>query len=471
MTTTTIHEIQTWIEQGESETQEFKRSTGQRTEAARTICAFLNHRGGRVLFGVDAQGKLVGQEVTDKTLADVAHGLREIDPPMLPSIERIPLDGGRELVVVTVTRGSRRPYTFHGEAFRRVGASNHRLSRDEYSLLLLEQLHSAVRWESEPALGWSIADLDTTEIVRTLEESIRRGRADDPGTRDPAEILRGFGLLREGAILRAAVVLFARPDRLLPDYPQCLLRVARFKGIDKTEFLDNRQFYGNAFDLLLRAERFLRDNLPIAGRVVPQLFARIDDPLYPPLALREAMANAICHRDYAIGGGSIGIAIYDDRLEISSTGALHFGLTADDLYGPHESLLWNPLIASVFYRRGIIEAWGRGTLKMAELTEQAGLPRPEFQELVSALVVCFRPGRYLPPQRIGHDLTERQQAILQLLGPDRIMALGEISKLLGPAAPLRSIRDDLKLLRQLGIVDSTGRGRGARWFLRGQGGA
>ena len=307
----------------------------------------------------------------------------------------------------------------------------------------------------------------TTTTIHEIQTWIEQGES------ETQEFKRSTGQRTEAAraILRAAVVLFARPDRLLPDYPQCLLRVARFKGIDKTEFLDNRQFYGNAFDLLLRAERFLRDNLPIAGRVVPQLFARIDDPLYPPLALREAMANAICHRDYAIGGGSIGIAIYDDRLEISSTGALHFGLTADDLYGPHESLLWNPLIASVFYRRGIIEAWGRGTLKMAELTEQAGLPRPEFQELVSALVVCFRPGRYLPPQRIGHDLTERQQAILQLLGPDRIMALGEISKLLGPAAPLRSIRDDLKLLRQLGIVDSTGRGRGARWFLRGQGGA
>jgi len=266
-----LEQLQMWVEQGESETQEFKLSSGQRTDAARSICAFLNHRGGRVLFGVDVHGHIVGQETVDKTLSDIAQELRQIDPPVLPSIERIALPSGREVIVVTVERGARRPHSFRGVAYRRVGTTNHLLSREEYGQMLLEQLHSTVRWESEPASGWTIADLDATEIVRTLEEAIRRGRADDPGTRDPAEILRGLGLLRDGQILRAAVVLFARADRLLPDYPQCLLRVARFKGLDKTEFLDNRQFYGNAFDLLVRADRFLRDHLPVAGRVVPNL--------------------------------------------------------------------------------------------------------------------------------------------------------------------------------------------------------
>jgi predicted HTH transcriptional regulator len=117
------------------------------------------------------------------------------------------------------------------------------------------------------------------------------------------------------------------------------------------------------FDPMSRAERFLRDNLPIAGRVLPNLFEREDDPLYPPVALREALANAFCHREYAIGGGSVAVAIYDDRLEITSSGNLHFGLTVDALFQAHESLPWNPLIARVFYRRGFIEQWGRGTIQ------------------------------------------------------------------------------------------------------------
>ena len=466
---TNLQQLQAWIEQGESETQEFKLSTGQRTEAARSLCAFLNHRGGRVLFGVDAQGRIDGQDVSDKTLADVAHELRALDPPVLPSMERIALASGREVLAVTVERGARRPHTFRGEAYRRVGTTNHQLSREEYGQILLEQLHSTVRWESEPATGWTIADLDATEIVRTVEEAIRRGRADDPGTRDPVEILRGLGLIREEQILRAAVVLFARPDRLLPDFPQCLLRVARFRGLDKTEFVDNRQFYGNALDLLVRADRFLRDHLPVAGRVVPNLFERIDDPLYPPLALREAIANALCHRDYAIGGGSVDVAIYDDRLEITSAGMLHFGLTIDDLYRPHPSRLWNPLIAAAFYRRGIIETWGRGTIKMTELTELAGLPRPEFEERAGSFFVRFRPSLYLPPSRIGHSLSEQQQAILQLLSESSGLGLSDIHARLGRGT-LRSVREDVAFLKKVGMLHSRGYGRGARWSLAGAAG-
>ena len=137
-----------------------------------------------------------------------------------------------------------------------------------------------------------------------------------------------------------------------------MLRVARFRGLDRSEFLDNRQFYGNAFSLLASAERFLRETLPIASRFESGRMARIDEPLCPPLAIREALANAICHRDYALGGGSIGIAVYDDRLEVTSAGPLHLGLTPGDLFAPHESRPWNPLIARTFYRRGIIEEWG-----------------------------------------------------------------------------------------------------------------
>lgn len=126
------------------------------------------------------------------------------------------------------------------------------------------------------------------------------------------------------------------------------MRIARFRGRDKNEFLDNRQEVGHAFDLLLRAQRFLRDHLPVAGRIVPNLFERIDDPLYPPLVLREALANALCHRDYGIPGGAVSIAIFDDLLEISSTGLLPFDLKPEDLTRPHLSRPWNPLIAQVF---------------------------------------------------------------------------------------------------------------------------
>jgi ATP-dependent DNA helicase RecG len=220
-----------------------------------------------VIFGVEPDGRLIGQMVSDRTVEEVAQELGEIEPPVFPSIERVDFAEGRQLLVVTAQAGSGQPYACRGQAYRRVGNTSRQLSREEYNRILLERLHGDQRWENQPATGWSLADLDGAEITKTLEESIPRGRADDPGTRDPAEMLRGFGLMKDGQILRAATVLFGRAERIEAELPQGLLRVARFRGKDKTEFLDNRQFHGNAFDLLLKAEGFLRENLPVAGRI------------------------------------------------------------------------------------------------------------------------------------------------------------------------------------------------------------
>src|SRR5208282_1321281 len=116
-----------------------------------------------------------------------------------------------------------------------------------------------------------------------------------------------------------------------------------------------------------------------------------------------------CHRDYSISGGSVSVAIYDDRLEIASTGILPFDLTPADLKRPHPSRPWNPLVAQVFYRRGLIESWGRGTLKMVELNEQAGLVAPDFECHGGEFMVCFRPTAYVAPTRVGHDLSPLQR--------------------------------------------------------------
>lgn len=456
------------VKAGESETLEFKRSTGEQRAAMHALTAMLNHRGGRVIFGVEDDRRVTGQHVSDRTFEDLANEIGQIEPPVFPAIERVAVADGRELIVVSVPQGAGRPYSHRGIAYRRVGNVNARLSRDEYNRMLLERLHGEQRWENESAPGWAVDDLDSEELIRTLDEAVRRGRLEDPGTRDPAALLRGLGLMRDGVMLRAAPVLFGRQEVLEARMPQCLLRVARFRGTDRTEFIDNRQFHGNVFRLLLLAERFLRESLPVAGRVLPGLFERVDDPLYPLLALREALANAFCHRDYSIGGGSVAVAIYDDRLEVTSSGTLHFGLTPDALLAPHESLPWNPLIARVLFRRGVIEQWGRGTLKIVELMVQAGLPRPTIQDAGGCVTVRFAPARYVPPQRVAHDLSERQRAVLALLEASRGgLALREIKARMAGQATEWEVKGDLLLLRQLGLAEPVGWGRGAVWrFLQ-----
>ena len=264
---------------GESETLEFKSTTGTRREAVRTVCAMLNQQGGHVLFGVTPEGKAIGQHVSDRTIEEVSAEIGRIEPPAFPTVERVQVADDREVVVVSVNQGPTKPYQYRGTGYRRVGNTTLAMGVDEYNRVLFERMHSEHRWENQPATGWSIEDLDVAEIRNTVAEAVRIGRLDEPGHREPDNLLRGLGLLREGVLLRAAAVLFGSAERLEFEMPQCLLRVARFRGTDRTEFLDNRQFNGNAFTLLSNAERFLRDTLPIAGRFESGRLERIDEPL------------------------------------------------------------------------------------------------------------------------------------------------------------------------------------------------
>jgi ATP-dependent DNA helicase RecG len=461
-----LESLQQLVAQGESEKLEFKATTGQRTEAVKSVCGMLNGLGGFVLFGVTNGGEVKGQDCSARTLEDIAHELDRIEPPAFPGLETIQLPSSKTVIALCVSGSlGSGPYTYDGRPYVRQGPTTRVMPKERYERLLLERMHAAHRWENQPSLGLTVADLDQKQIALTVEEAIRRGRLEDPGTRDPRELLTGLGLIHEGKLLNAAIVLFAQANRFLPLYPQCVLRLARFRGGDNTEFIDNRQEHGNAFELLVRAQRFLRDHLPIAGRIVPNLFERIDDPLYPPLALREAIANALCHRDYGISGGAVSIAIYDDRLEISSTGVLPFDLKPEDLLRPHRSRPWNPLIAQTFYRRGVIEQWGRGTLKIVEWTQQAGIISPQFAVESGEVVVRFRPTRYVPPTRVSLDLSALQQSILTIIGSFGEATLKQMKQGL-PQTPERTIQDNLQTLRRFGLIDSSGWGAGARWTLK-----
>lgn len=175
--------------------------------------------------------------------------------------------------------------------------------------------------------------------------------------------------------------------------------------------------------------------------------------------------NAFCHRDYSIPGGAESLAIYDDRLEIWSDGTLPFGLSVGDLKRDHPSRPRNPLIAEAFYRRGLVERWGRGTQKIVELCVQAGHPEPEFVEQAGALGVRFLPSAYIAPHRIGHDLTARQRRILQALADKHEITFSELRASADPSVAARTFRDDLLHLKRLGMIELRGRGRGATWFF------
>jgi len=384
-----LKQLANLVRKGESQTLEFKRSTGELREGMQTACAFLNGIGGLVLFGVRPDGAVVGQDVADKTLREIAQATDRFEPPAQINLHRIKVKAGREVVTMAVESGQDfRPFTYEGRPYERVGSTTRKMPQSRYEKVLFDRAHSKRRWENEPADGVTLRDIDRREVFRIVEAARAAGRLVGPIGSQLADVLDRLKLLREGKVLQATMVLFGK--EFLPDYPQCELRLARFRGIDNTEFLDQRQIRAPAFKLLEEAELFCQRHFPLPGKVVPGKLQRVDTPLIPPDAMREILVNALIHRDYSVAGGAVSLAIFDDRVEVWSAGKYPEGITPDMLNRRHPSIQRNPIIADVFHRAGLIEKWGRGTNRVAEMCRAAGIPSPKYEEIGGSVLVTFQ---------------------------------------------------------------------------------
>jgi ATP-dependent DNA helicase RecG len=463
------------VAKGESETLEFKKSTAELRRAGETLCAFLNGEGGQVLIGVAPDGKPVGQQVSDATLRDTAAMLGRFEPPARIEMHRVEVGGGRTVIVLDAPSAREHaPFIFEGKAYRRVGSATTVMAQEEYGRLLLDRNHSRHRWENRPAVGVHLEDLDHEEILRTRQAAIERRRISASTSMSVGDILDRLGLRIDGKVTQAAQMLYG--TRFLPDYPQGLLKLGRFRGASITgDILDNKQEHMHAFAMVREAIAWLDRTLPLSAHFPKGRIFREDRQPVPAEALREVILNAVMHRDYSRASSYVAIAVFDNRIEIRSVGNFPTGIHAEMLSGDHPSILRNPLIAGAFHRTGAVEVWGRGTNRVIEACEAQGVEPPEFSDQAGVVTVTFRaavgPGATTGSSRYrvgtkstaGPDLTERQRAILQVLGQKPAMPLREISAALKTPPSDRRLREELLRLKQMGLVEQSGHGRGSSW--------
>lgn len=382
--------IQTLVAQGESETLEFKRSTAELKRVGETLCAFLNGKGGKVLIGVGPEGRLMGQEVADITLRDVATMLGRFEPPARVEMSRVNVGDVRQVIVLDAAPSRQfAPFVFDSKAYKRVGSTTTAMSQEEYARLLLERNHSRHRWENQPAVGVRLEELDREEILRTRATAIEQRRLSAGTSMDVGDILDRLGLRIDGHVTQAAQMLYG--TKFLPDYPQALLKLGRFRGTKITgDILDNKQEYLHAFAMVREAIAWLDRTLPLSARFPKGAINREDRLPVPAEALREIVLNAVIHRDVSSPSSYVAIAVFDDRVEVRSIGNFPSGVSAEQLARGHLSVRRNPLIAEAFHRTGAIEAWGRGTNRVIDACRAHGIPDPEFVEEAGAVTVTFR---------------------------------------------------------------------------------
>lgn len=374
----------------EGNSLEFKESTGQLDRSMETLCAFLNGEGGTILYGVKDDGKIIGQTVSDSTKRSIAEAVNRIEPFVDLEITYVAIPGTEKYVIVIFVEEQRfmRPFTYKGRAYQRIESTTTVMPQERYNHLLMER-GGKYGWEAMINPDLKIADLDENAILGAVREGIRNGRLPETTIREEIPvILKKFRLLNDGKLNNAAAVLFGKE---LYDYPQCLLRMARFKGTTKEEFIDNQRAEGNIYELLDAAMAFFFKHLSLSGKI--NGLYREEELSIPYKALRESCINSFCHRSYHHHGSSVSIAIYDDRVEIRNTGTFPADLPIERLMEEHDSKPQNPIIANVLYKSKILESWGRGISTMVGECKRVGLPAPEINTDGNFVWVVFKYNR------------------------------------------------------------------------------
>ncbi|HEY5551740.1 MAG TPA: ATP-binding protein, partial [Opitutaceae bacterium] len=362
------------VQEGEGTTLEFKE--GLSAAFARELVAFANTIGGKILLGVRDDGSIAGVKDTNVLRARIQDLARNCDPQVKVVVE--PVDS---VIVVHVRESDEKPVQCSDDFFWRQGSVTQKLSRDEIRDFF--RTEGVIRFDLSPCPRFRYPqDFDSEKYRAWLKLSGITGR---PKTEDVlvnievAERAGGKLLFRN-----AGVLFFAKNVRHFFNqaYITCLLA----KGTDKVDVLDRKDFDGGVVADIEDAMRFIERNTRTAWRI--EGLRRDNIPEYPMKALREAITNAVMHRDWFMEGANVFVELYTDRIEISSPGRLPKGMELSDL--GHKSIRRNALIADLLHRIDFIEKAGTGIRRIREEARSQGCPEPTFQE-TGFITATFRP--------------------------------------------------------------------------------
>ncbi|MHB8573776.1 MAG: ATP-binding protein [Dehalococcoidia bacterium] len=440
----------------ESETVEFKENWGE--AALECIAAFANHRGGSVWLGLRDDGAVVGASDSDSAMRKISEqivdrlGLR-------PSIQRHDRDGN-PVIEITV-QPSADLTACRGRYLTRVGSTNREMTQDQIVQQLLQR--SGQTWDALPMPAGATEPTIETDAIRPFLR-LAHDRAPALKPDDPVDlVLANLGLLVDGRLRRAAVLLFGVPEAV---FPSARVRVGRFRA---GQIVGDHTISGGLFSQLEGTIATLRNLLEIRQDIHPagsslEDLQRSETWQYPLEALREALVNALVHRDYG-ALGDIQVRVEDEQLAIWSPGLLPAGITPADLSREgHLSRRRNGLVATVFHLAGLVERWGTGTTRMIAACIAQGLPPPAFVEIQGGVQVTFRADPWTPDHLRALGLNARQSMAVSAVRRGGNLSSSDYQQLTGSARQT-AVRD-LDGLVRAGVFQRTAeRGRFVRYTL------
>lgn len=427
----------------EGMTTEFKREYTD--EIKKTVVAFANTSGGELLIGAEDDGTVIGVPDVDKTMLKVTNALRDSIKPditMFLLCEKREMEG-KDVVAVSVQKGTACPYYLAAKGLRpegvfvRQGASTVPATRSAILKMIKE------------------TDGDDYEATRSLNQELTFQDAERFFAEEhipfEQEQKRTLGLVSEDGV-------FTNLGLLLSDQCMHSAKLAVFQGSSKTVFKDRAEFSGSLFkqmeEIYAYIDRFNRIRAEFPG------LKRVDTRDYPPEAVREAMLNAIVHRDYSYSASTF-ISIFDDRIEFVTLGGLPKGIAMSDVM-MGVSVPRNRRLANIFYRLHLIEAFGTGMLKIKEC--YVGCPgQPAVEASENAFKITLPNVNYEAETSVQKKpLSEKERRILEYISAKPSASRAEIEAATGLSQSV-TIRA-LKKLLELGLIQKKGKGKNTKYF-------
>ena len=351
------------------ETQNIEYKSSWRDEYLKWICGFANANGGTIFIGKNDNGETVGVPDAKKLLEDSPNKVRDVLGILVDvNMHETPQGAYLEIEVEPYPN----PVNYKGQYHYRSGATKQELKGVALDKFLLQK--QGKRWDSVPIPKVKISDLKQETLMFFRERGIRSKRLPDSILPENAEqLLENLNLIEEGYLKRAAVLLFhPNPEKFVTG---AYVKIGYFQREAELVFQD--EVHGNLIEQVEKTVELLFTKY-IKAFISYEGIHRVETYEYPKEAVREALLNAIAHKDYS-GLTPIQIRVYRDKLMIWNEGTLPENWTLEKLLEPHSSRPYNPDIANAFFRCGYVESWGRGISIMAELCEAEGLLRPSYR--------------------------------------------------------------------------------------------
>jgi ATP-dependent DNA helicase RecG len=441
----TALDLEALIANGESASLEFKRSLSDSHKIIETIAAMATIGGGTIVIGVRDDGAVAGVTLGRGDVERfVQQVLAQTDPKIYVDVAKAKV-AHQTVVVIRVPPGDG-PHLAFGRAFYRSGPATVGMTRDEYERRLLDRLRDASGYERRVEDGASWDDIDE-DAVRALMASSRDRLPGKNGKETPRTALNKLHLANGDKICVGGLLLFGKdPTRF---FPQAVIRARVTRGHSS----DAANIEGPLFRQIGEAVRFIERNERV--RTERTALQRQEHPEIPRAALREAIANAVAHRDYR-STAPTQIVLDESQLSVWNPGHLPDPLTPASLRLAHPSVPTNPLIARALYLAGYIEEWGTGTLRIIDEMRANDNPEPQFQAQAGGILVSLPIAGSMPSA-----LGERQQKGLKLLRAGKPLSSAQYAKKFAVSA--RSANLDLQHLETLGLVKRLGQGKTTRW--------